>query len=106
MVDWEEGAAELEGALCKILERLADPHADPVEGSSQGDENQEQQHGPRGVDPRVRLSLHPRSSLSRYKEVLEINVSRKVFKLISEFNVIIFNLTELPVITFISRKIY
>lgn len=53
------------GALCEILEGLADPHASPVEGPSQGDKNQEQQHGPRGVDPLVRLSLHPRSSLKR-----------------------------------------
>lgn len=67
LADWEEGAAEFNGALREILERLADPHAGPVEGSSQGDENQEQQHGPRGVDPRVGLSLHPRSSLETMK---------------------------------------
>lgn len=47
--------------LCEVLERLADPHARPVEGPGQGDEDQEQQHGPRGVDPLVGLSLDPRS---------------------------------------------
>ena len=51
------------GLLCEVLEGLADPHAGPVEGPGQGDENQEQQHGPRGVDPLVGLSLPPRSSL-------------------------------------------
>lgn len=62
-VGWEEeGAAESEGALCEVLEGLADPHAGPVEGPSQGDENKEQQHSPRGVDPLVGLSLHPRPS--------------------------------------------
>lgn len=52
-------------ALCEVLQGLADPHAGPVEGPSQGDENQEQQHGPRGIDSLVGLSLHPRSSLQR-----------------------------------------
>lgn len=52
-------------ALCEVLEGLADPHAGPVEGPSQGDEHQEQQHGPRGVDPLVGLSLHPRPGLRR-----------------------------------------
>lgn len=51
------------GALCEALEGLADPHASPVEGPGQGDEHQEQQHGPRGVDALVGLGLHPRSSL-------------------------------------------
>lgn len=68
LAGWEEGAAWSEGALCEVLEGLADPHAGPVEGPSQGDENQEQQHGPRGVDPLVGLSLHPRSSLKRERE--------------------------------------
>lgn len=54
--------------LCEVLEGLADPHAGPVESPSQGDENQEQQHGPRGVDPLVGLSLRPRSSLKRERE--------------------------------------
>lgn len=49
-------------ALCEVLEGLADPHAGPVESPRQGDENQEQQHGPRGVNPLVGLSLHPRPS--------------------------------------------
>lgn len=53
---------DLQGALCEVLEGLADPHAGPVESPSQGDEDQEQQHGPRGVDPLVGLSLRPRSS--------------------------------------------
>lgn len=57
------------GALCEVLEGLADPHAGPVEGPSQGDENQEQQHGPRGVDPLVGLSLRPRSCLNATEEV-------------------------------------
>lgn len=52
----------LKGALCEVLEGLADPHAGPVEGPSHGDDHQEQQHGPGGVDPLVGLSLHPRSS--------------------------------------------
>lgn len=54
--------------LCEVLEGLADPHAGPVESPSQGDENQEQQHGPRGVDPLVGLSLRPRSSLREREE--------------------------------------
>lgn len=58
----------MEGALCEVLEGLADPHAGPVEGPSQGDENQEQQHGPRGVDPLVGLSLRPRSCLNATEE--------------------------------------
>jgi len=57
------------GLLCEVLEWLADPHAGPVEGPSQGDENQEQHYGPRGVDPGVGLSLHPRSSLKRHDTV-------------------------------------
>lgn len=47
-------------ALCEVLQRLADPHARPVEGTSQSDQHEEQQHGPRGVDARVGLRLHPR----------------------------------------------
>ena len=54
---------EEEGALCEVLEGLADPHAGPVEGPGQGDENQEQQHGPGGIDPLVGLGLHPRPGL-------------------------------------------
>lgn len=68
------------GALCEVLEGLADPHAGPVEGPSQGDENQEQQHGPRGVDPLVGLSLRPRSSLNATEEVFrKSNVAQKAF---------------------------
>lgn len=56
----------LETRLCEALERLADPHTGPVEGPSQGDEDQEQQHRPRGVDPLVGLGLLPGSSLQRH----------------------------------------
>lgn len=58
-----ECAADGRAHLREVLEGLADPHTGPVEGPSQGDENQEQQHGPRGIDPLVGLGLHPCSSL-------------------------------------------
>lgn len=78
---WEEGAAWLKGALCEVLEGLADPHAGPVEGPSQGDENQEQQHGPRSVDPLVGLSLRPRSRLEsdRGNFLRKSDVAQKAF---------------------------
>lgn len=52
-----------EGAvLCEVLEGLADPHAGPVEGTAQGEQRQQQHHGPGGVDARVVLGPHPRAS--------------------------------------------
>lgn len=54
------GEAGSEGALCEVLEGLADPHAGPIESPNQGDEDQQQHHGPGGVDPLVALSLSPR----------------------------------------------
>lgn len=60
-----DGGKTREGALCEALERLADPHAGPVDGPGQCDEHQQQQHGPGGVDPLVGLGLHPRPGLQR-----------------------------------------
>ena len=75
------GCGMAERALCEVLEGLADPHAGPVEGPSQGDENQEQQHGPRSVDPLVGLSLRPRSRLEsdRGNFLRKSDVAQKAF---------------------------
>lgn len=66
------------GTLCEVLEWLADPHASPVDGPSQGDENEEQQHSPRGVDPLVGLSLHPRPSLRRWRKIQHVSIQMYV----------------------------
>lgn len=47
------------GGLCEVLQGLAHTHAGPVEGPAQGEQDQQEQKGPGGVDPLVVLGLEP-----------------------------------------------
>lgn len=72
---WSQGQRKAgPGALGEVLQGLADSHTGPVEGPSQGDHHQKQQHGPGGVDPRVGLSLQPRSSLEGQRQAAGQNI--------------------------------